>query len=352
MKPILVSMGDPNGIGPEIILKAHLCRMTIPTVVVGHFHSFLFHQQHLAHRNPVFEIPLVKISLDDLKNFNRLIEKEQSKDFIYLYDPFDDSDSFEVKFGEISGKAGKLALTSIEAAANLCKSEIGSAMVTAPIHKESLKLSGSLFKGHTDFLGHVFQATSEMILCDRRSGLKIALATVHTPLSDVANRLKIGAFKRSLRALIHFLKTDYIISQPKIAILGLNPHASDNGVIGNDETSYLKTDLEEMRNEFPSCKLEGFFPADGFFGSAQYKNYDCILALYHDSGLIPFKMLAFETGVNVTMGLPIVRTSPDHGTAFDIAGKGIASSKSFEEAILLAHELYQNRVETLKKNWS
>jgi 4-hydroxythreonine-4-phosphate dehydrogenase len=179
-----------------------------------------------------------------------------------------------------------------------------------------------------------------MMLVDERSKLRVALATVHVPLAKVSERLTAQSIEEKVRMLHDALKQEFGIPTPRIAVLGLNPHASDGGIIGNEEETMLKPTLKRLKRKF---HLEGIFAADGFFGAKMYQHYDAVLAMYHDQGLIPFKMLAFETGVNVTLGLPFVRTSPDHGTAFDIAGKGIAHDTSFISATKLALKLVQAR---------
>jgi 4-hydroxythreonine-4-phosphate dehydrogenase len=247
--------------------------------------------------------------------------------------------------GTISAAAGRVAMESIQAAAELCREEVCDALVTAPIHKEAVALAGYRDSGHTGFLGRMFGVPSPtMMFFDPVLNLKVALATIHEPLEKISGLIRKMDLDTFFSTLAHSLTTDFGIAEPRIAVLGLNPHASDGGVMGREEQEIIRPSIERLSD---IIKIEGPFPADGFFGAGSYKNYDIVVAMYHDQGLLPFKVLAFETGVNVTLGLPIVRTSPDHGTGFDIAGKGIASERSLYEATLLAIQIAQNRNQTV-----
>ncbi len=211
-------------------------------------------------------------------------------------------------------------------------------VITAPINKESIHLAGSKYAGHTEMLASLCRVPSDevmMILTSDR--LTVGLATVHIPLKQVAEHISEELLDVKIGLIHSALVNLYKISDPRIAILGLNPHASDGGVIGNEENDII-TPVIQKHLEL-GMQLHGPYPADAYFGSGKWQHSDAVIAMYHDQGLIPFKMLAFETGVNVTLGLPIIRTSPDHGTAFDIAGKNYANPRSFIEAIHLAKRL-------------
>jgi 4-hydroxythreonine-4-phosphate dehydrogenase len=271
--------------------------------------------------------------LSELKNYDR-----QS---LYILDI---SHKAKVQFGKISADAGDLAMKSIRLASELCMNQHADAIVTAPIHKEAISKAGYPFEGHTDFLAHLTKCHPQMLLADERTKLRVALATIHIPISSVAKKIISDGLESPITRLVKSLQTDFRITHPRLAVLGLNPHASDGGVIGSEEVQLLQPELNRIkikyRNQF---SVDGLFASDGFFGAKSYRDFDAVLAMYHDQGLIAFKILAFETGVNVTLGLPIVRTSPDHGTAFDIAGKGIANKQSFISATELAIKIASAR---------
>lgn len=331
---ILWTLGDANGIGPEILLKAFQALRQRPHcyVVVGSYCVMKFYAKALGMQVPMEEIE----SLEHLP-------PKQKEEPLYVLSL---SCHIKMKVGQVQADAGQLAMQAIETAATLCLQGKADAMVTAPIHKEAIQKAGYPFQGHTDFLEQLCRANghtarAQMILVDRLTQLRVALATVHVPLREVSEKLKaLGGLKPHITSLVQALEQDFGIALPKVAVLGLNPHASDGGVIGREEVEWIVPEIEALKQEFD---ISGPFAADGFFGAKQYQHFDAVLALYHDQGLIPFKMVAFETGVNVTTGLPIVRTSPDHGTAFDIAGKGIANARSFMEATLLAEDIVQAR---------
>lgn len=317
---ILLTQGDINGVGTEIILKAFpkLRRLKARFCAVGSMREFEFHRERLG-----FRVPLVEArALDELDALPRsalaVLNVEHNA---------------RTKFGQIRADAGDLAMRAVERAAKLCLEKKADAMVTAPIHKEAIAKAGWTFEGHTDFLAHLSNRNAQMLLVDERSKLRVALATVHVPLAKVSERLTAQSLEEKIRTLREALRREFAIAEPRVAVLGLNPHASDGGVIGREEEDLLKPTLKRLKRRF---RLDGPFAADGFFGAKRYRDYDATLAMYHDQALIPFKLLAFETGVNMTLGLPFARTSPDHGTAFDIAGKGVANASSFIAAAELA----------------
>ncbi len=324
---LLLTQGDLNGIGTELILKSFpkLRRFKARFCAVGSFQAFEFQCQHFK-----FPIKLAHIqSLDDL----HLLPKS-------VLPVLNIAHHAKTHFGKMRADTGDLAMKAIEQAAKLCLEQQADAIVTAPIHKEAIAKAGWKFEGHTDFLAHLSNTNVQMLLVDERSKLRVALATVHVPIAHVSERLISQGISEKVSMLHDALRRDFGIQKPRIAVLGLNPHASDGGVIGREEEDILKPMLKALKRKFA---LDGLFAADGFFGAKRYRDFDAVLAMYHDQALIPFKMLAFETGVNLTLGLPFVRTSPDHGTAFDIAGKGIANASSFICAAELALKLSLQR---------
>jgi 4-hydroxythreonine-4-phosphate dehydrogenase len=208
-----------------------------------------------------------------------------------------------------------------------------------------MKLAGFEHVGHTEYLAKEFEAIETAMTMVSDSTI-ISLASNHIPVSEIANALDKKTILRKLKVLTKSLKQDFGFENPKIAVLGLNPHAGDDGVIGDDEEKYIKPAIKEAKNN--SVLAAGPYPADGFFGNGEFKKFDAILAMYHDQGLIPFKLLSFGAGVNFTAGLPVIRTSPDHGTAYSIAGKDLANADSMRKAIYLAKDLYINRVRSMK----
>jgi len=326
---ILWTIGDINGIGPEILLKSFMKLETDEQfIVVGSFKVM----QHCA---KTLGLPVKLKKIDGIEELSAQPTGEKVLGVI------DVRKSVRLMQGKISAASGELAMLAIERATTLCLMKRADAMVTAPIHKEAISKAGYSFSGHTDYITYLCGSDfSQMMLCDRHSKLRVVLATVHIPISKVAGTLRQEGIEKSVEAMASSLAKDFGMENPRIAVLSLNPHASDGGVIGNEEELSLEPQLKKLQRKY---RVEGPFAADGFFGTAAYRHYDAVLAMYHDQGLVPFKMLAFESGVNVTMGLPIVRTSPDHGTAFDIAGKGIANETSFIEATQLACEIVRAR---------
>lgn len=249
----------------------------------------------------------------------------------------------EVTIGQPDIAASRLAFSSLEAAMkDLLDSKIN-AMVTAPINKHALReLKEFDYAGHTEYVTKsAGSPESLMMMCTEK--LKVGVATGHIPLAQVPAAISKDMIERKVAILEKSLKKDFGIQKPKIAILGLNPHAGENGVLGKEELDHIIPAIEEIKSK--GTLAFGPFASDGFFGTFAFKKYDGILAMYHDQGLIPFKTLAFEEGVNYTAGLPVIRTSPDHGTAYDIAGKDIADTTSFREAMYMAKAIAMNRVD-------
>jgi 4-hydroxythreonine-4-phosphate dehydrogenase len=326
---IVWSIGDPHGIGPEIILKSFLTfgSSTHSFIVAGSYTVLDYYRKTL-------DLP-IKLKLVDSAE-----EMTPARGGVLPVLSIAEPD--DIKPGTISAEAGRLAMESIAVAAGLCQSGVCDGLVTAPIHKEALALAGYTERGHTGFLGKIFGIPSPtMMFFDQLSELRVALATIHEPLERVPGVIRTMNLDAFLSNLAESLKTDFDLAAPRIAVLGLNPHASDGGVMGCEEQDIIRPCIERLSTRL---RVQGPFAADGFFGAGIYRNYDIVVAMYHDQGLLPFKVLAFDTGVNITLGLPIVRTSPDHGTGFNIAAKGKASPRSFREATLVAITIAQNRI--------
>lgn len=316
-----ITIGDINGIGPEIALKAlstfDLSRSTpillAPKSVVDFYLK-------LTPSNVHFKV---------VENISEI-----TKSGIYALDVFD-SQPTPIP-GGLTQESGLVAMQAIESAIGFCSSKEIDAMVTLPISKEAINLAGYKIPGHTEFLAQKTNTDSVLMMLVN-GNLRVALATVHIPISNVASSITSELIIEKASILNDSLKKDFSISEPKVAVLGLNPHAGDGGIIGTEEIKIIQPALKEL-NEL-GISVDGPFPADGFFGQKRHLSYDAILAMYHDQGLAPFKLISFGKGVNFTAGLPIIRTSPDHGTAFDIAGKGVADPSSFLQAYELAVEL-------------
>ncbi len=323
---VAISMGDLNGIGPEVTLKSlqreDLSR-SIP-IWIGSEKVFKFYSDKFD-----IQLPLKKFKADN----------SLEPGSVYLLDIDEDSD-FEITPGKTTKEAGNLAMQAVYTGIQLCMNKKAHALTTAPISKEGIHKAGYKVPGHTEFLAEKTR-TDNVVMVLASDNLRVALATIHIPLKDVRKSIKKKALQTNLRILYKSLSVDFGIEQPKIGVLGLNPHAGDGGVIGTEEIEIITPALDELSEE--EILVDGPFAADGYFGSQLYKIYDATLAMYHDQGLIPFKALSFGTGVNFTAGLPIIRTSPDHGTAFNIAGKNVADEESFRSAYQMAVEMAKNR---------
>ncbi|MGB0427612.1 MAG: 4-hydroxythreonine-4-phosphate dehydrogenase PdxA [Flavobacteriales bacterium] len=327
-----ISVGDMNGIGPEVIMKAFsdsrmldFCTPVLfcPAHIIAHY------RKTLQLKNFHFS---VCESLSDIKK----------KKFNVL--SFD-KNPIEIQEGSSQNEAGKIAFQSLDHATKALKDGTIDVLVTAPINKQNIQNEDFKFPGHTEYLSHTFDAKMPLMLMVNDQ-LKIAVATGHIAIEDVSNKLDSSLIKEKARILNRSLELDFRCPKPKLAILGLNPHAGDEGLIGKEEQDYLNQAISDLQDE--GVLAFGPFPADGFFGSGAYTNYDAVLAMYHDQGLIPFKTLSFQNGVNYTANLPFVRTSPDHGTAYDLAGKGIADANSFRKAVFQAIDIFRSRTEHLE----
>jgi 4-hydroxythreonine-4-phosphate dehydrogenase len=323
---IAISIGDPNGVGVEIILKTFqdnsLFEQCIPVV----YASVDFVQKQQALFNTQVPLGLMEIT-----------PKQGVLNIASIW-----QDTPEVAFGKQTAKAGVAAFESLQAAATAVQKGQADALVTAPINKASIKSLDFPFAGHTHYLGALWGGNALMLLA--HDALRVALVTDHIPLLKVTAAITVDLITQKTKQLSKTLEDDFGCQMPKIALLGLNPHAGDQGVIGNEDDTVLKPAIATLKKE--GVEISGPFAADGFFGQKSYRNFDAVLSCYHDQGLVGFKTLAFGQGVNITTGLPFVRTSPDHGTAFDIAGKGVASHVSFAAAVQIACTIYNNRQKT------
>ena len=329
-RPLIgISHGDINGINYEIIIKAlNDDRMNelFNCVVYGSSKMISYYQNSLN---------LPRISFNNIKR----TDKTQLNKLNILNIT---QDEIKVETGKSTTYAGKLSFIALEkAVSDLSKKHI-QALVTAPIDKHNIQSEDFNFAGHTGYLADYFKTKDYLMLLVSNT-IRIGVVTGHIPIQEVSSSISKELILSKLNVLHRSLEYDFGIRNPKIAVLGLNPHASDNGLIGKEEEEIIIPAIETAQKK--KMLVFGPYAADGFFASSNYHNFDAILAMYHDQGLIPFKTLCFEDGVNFTAGLPVVRTSPAHGTAFDIAGKNIASENSLRQAIYLAADIIQNRKE-------
>ncbi len=322
-----ISAGDINGVGLEVALKtlADERILKICTPVIYASSKVVSYHKNIA-------------GLEDL-SFQQLSSAERLKwDRINVVNCW--QDNVNITIGQLSETSGKYAKISLEQATNDLKAGYIDALVTAPINKQAMSTADFNFPGHTEYLADKFDVKESLMLMVNKD-LRVGLVTNHLPLRDVASAVTKEKVIAKLKLLNLSLKKDFGIDKPIIALLGLNPHASDGGVLGDEEQKIIRPVVIEAKKK--GLMVMGPFSADGFFGSGQYQKVDGILAMYHDQGLIPFKALSFGEGVNFTAGLPIVRTSPDHGTAFNIAGKNEADPSSFRQALFLAIDVAKNR---------
>lgn len=314
---ILLTIGDFNGIGPEIILKI----ISNPRFVSTYDLTVLSPVKVLEHYAKLLRVKLYEDS--------------------YCIIPVGD-EKIKVNPGKITDQSGFISGLAVIKGIDMCMSGDYDAIVTAPISKEALKAGGFNYTGHTSMLKD-FSRADDVCMMMSSDKFTVGMATTHPPLKDVSKLLTSKLLQSRLNICYRSLKNDFGISSPFIGVLGLNPHAGDGGVTGSEEEKVISPALKAMNKNKGYAAFNGPFPADAYFASSAYKKYDMTFAMYHDQGLIPFKMIAGMKGVNYTAGLSFVRTSPDHGTAFDIAGKNIADSKSMEEAIKLADRIFKNR---------
>lgn len=329
-----ISIGDVNGIGMEVIIKtladARIYDYCTP-IVYGHTKVASFHRRTVQVHDLNFNV------IDSAANAHH-----KKANMINCWE-----EDVKIELGLSTATGGKYAFMSLQRATDdLVAGEID-ALVTAPINKDNIQNEEFKFPGHTEYLQE--RANSpEVLMFLVSETLKVGVVTGHIPVSQIAQSLTADKIVAKLKLMNTSLKNDFWIRKPKIAVLGLNPHAGDNGLIGSEEKEIIIPALEAARDN--GIMAFGPYPADGFFANGTYMQFDAVLAMYHDQGLIPFKQISFESGVNYTAGLSFVRTSPDHGTAYDIAGKNKASEVSFREAMFEAIHIVKHRRETAELN--
>lgn len=322
-----ITIGEINGIGPEVIVKAlrdNRILASFTPIIYGTNKAISFYKKLLN---------LHEFNFQTIKTANEVQAKKINLINI-------STDDFEITPGIPTEHSGKISYKALECATqDLSEGKID-VLVTAPISKENIQKAGFQFPGHTEFLAEM-SGVKDALMILTSGDLRVALVTTHIPVAEVSKHLTKENLTDKIRSLEASLKKDFNIVKPKIAVFGLNPHAGENGKIGSEEQQVIIPAIQHLKNE--GILVFGPFAADGFFGSQARSQYDGILAMYHDQGLTAFKALAFEDGVNYTAGLPIIRTSPDHGTAFDISGKGTASEESMRSAIFQAIDIWKNR---------
>jgi len=319
-----ISIGDLNGIGSEIVLKifedSRMLDFCTP-IIFASIKTMSFVKKHYK----------IDINLNGINHINQAIMGKVNVLNCW-------KENVNITFGKEDKTIGEYAIKSLQATTALKNEEID---VTAPINKSSIQSDTFKFPGHTDYLNQELEGNSLMFMVN--GGLRVGLLTDHVPVKDVSKHITTRLIEDKVNTVHESLIKDFKINKPKIAVLGINPHTGDNGVIGNEDDKILRPALKKIKEK--GKLVFGPYAADSFFGSNNYKNFDAIIASYHDQGLIPFKTLSFGQGVNYTAGLNRVRTSPDHGTAFEIAGKGQADIGSFKEAIFTAIKIFNNRNE-------
>jgi len=322
-----ITQGDINGIGYEVILKTFaepgMLELCTP-IIYGSPKVAAYHRK----------------SLDLPTNFS-IINSASEASFNKLSIINCNDEDVKVEFSKPDNEAGKAALDALEKALSDYKEGLIDVLVTAPINKHTIQSETFSFPGHTEYIEERVGEGSKSLMILMKGDFRVALVTGHVALKDVPALVTKELIQEKLSIFNQSLKQDFGIDNPRIAVFSLNPHAGDEGLIGKEEQEIIIPALKEMTDKGMLCY--GPYPADGFMGSGNFTNFDGILAMYHDQGLTPFKTLAMEDGVNYTAGLPIIRTSPAHGTAYDIAGQGVASEDSFRQAIYVAMDVYRNR---------
>jgi len=320
-----ISIGDLNGIGGELVIKTfedkRMLEFCTP-IVYASVKTLAFFKRHFKST----------LEFHNIKNTSQAVDSKVNVVSVWHED-------VSINFGEEDLKIGSYAIKSLQAAVEDLKTDQIDVLVTAPINKHNIQSEDFKFPGHTDYLAQELEGDSLMFMVS--DDLKVGLLTDHVPVSEVSNQITAELIEKKISIIYNSLIQDFGIRKPRIAVLGINPHTGDNGVIGTEDDTVLRPTLEALKQT--GKLVYGPYSADSFFGSKNYKNFDAIVATYHDQGLIPFKTLAFGNGVNYTAGLNKVRTSPDHGTAYEIAGKGEADITSFKEAIFSGLSIFRNR---------
>lgn len=330
-KPVIgISCGDLNGIGIELIIKTisdqRILELCTPIVFASN-KVINFYKKSVPENN---------FSFQSIKDVTRVIARQ-----VNIFNCWEED--VAIFPGQLTELAGKYAVKSLIAATTALKEKKIHGLVTAPIHKKNVQSEEFNFTGHTPFLKHFFESKDVLMLMIAEN-MKVGLVTEHIPVSEVAAHITFDAIYSKLSIMKDCLVKDFGISKPKIAVLSLNPHSGDEGLIGKEEDEIIKPCIREFK-ETNNVVVMGPYSSDAFFARGQYENFDAVLAMYHDQGLIPFKSLAIGEGANYTAGLPVVRTSPDHGTAFDIAGTNKADASSFINSIFKCIDIYRSRVE-------
>ncbi|KPM30855.1 4-hydroxythreonine-4-phosphate dehydrogenase [Croceitalea dokdonensis DOKDO 023] len=322
-----ISVGDLNGIGCEVALKTFEDNRMLDfcTPVIFASNKTISHQKQTLG---------IQISFNGVPHAAKAIDGKINVVNIWKETP-------KSEFGQATEEGGTYAIRSLRAAVGSLKAGDIDVLVTAPINKNNIQAADFNFPGHTDFLAQELEGESLMFMVS--NSLRIGLLTDHIAVKDVANAITTKLVKDKIMTMMNSLKVDFGLRKPKIAMLGINPHSGDNGTIGQEDDKILKPAIAQLFDQ--GNLVYGPYSADSFFGSNTHQNFDAILAAYHDQGLIPFKTLSFGQGVNYTAGLSKVRTSPDHGTAYEIAGQGKADPRSFKEAVFAAIQIYRNREE-------
>jgi len=329
-----ITHGDLNGVGYEVILKTfaepEMCGMCVP-IIYGSPKAAIFHRKNLnlSTNFKVIDSP------DDAE--------EGSLNMIACFD-----DEVKIDLGQPSEESGKAALVSLQRAVADYKEGLIDAIVTAPINKKTIHSDAFPFSGHTEYFESEFGQQGDSLMILMNPVMRVALVTTHVALKDVVNAITQQKVEERIAQLQRSLYRDFLVSAPRIAVLGLNPHNGDEGLLGDEEEQIVAPAIKAMREKGVQCF--GPYPADGFFGSGLYKHFDGILAMYHDQGLAPFKALCADDGVNFTAGLDLIRTSPDHGTAYDIAGQGVANENSFRQAVYAAIDIANCRQQVEEAN--
>ena len=329
-----ITLGDYNGVGPEVVIKAlsdNRVLTLITPILYGSAKVISFYKKLLN---------IEELNYSQVRNKGQFALK--SINVVNCWG----EESFEINPGKASRESGKAAFVALKQASEELKEGIIDALVTAPIDKQTIHSEEFPFKGHTEFLTQFFGAPESLMFMVSNT-LRVGLITEHIPVKDIAAAITKEKLEAKLKVMDQSLRKDFGIVKPKIAVLGLNPHAGDNGLLGDEEDRVIRPVIADQKNK--GRLVYGPFPADGFFAAGTYIKYDGVLAMYHDQGLVPFKSIAFEDGVNFTAGLPVVRTSPDHGTGYGIAGKNQAHEGSMREAIYQAAEIFKQRTEPSKE---
>lgn len=320
-----ISIGDLNGIGGEVILKtfedARILEFCTP-VIFASSKVLAFLKKHFKST----------INFNDINSMNQIIHGRVNVLNCW-------KEPVRIEFGQENMEIGAYAIKSLEEATKALKNNSIDVLVTAPINKHNIQSDTFKFPGHTDYLAQELEGDSLMFMVTEQ--LRVGLLTDHVPVKDVSIHISADLIEKKINTVYESLQKDFKINRPKIAVLGINPHTGDSGVIGSEDDEVMRPTLKKIKE---AGKLVfGPYAADSFFGSNNYKNFDAVIASYHDQGLIPFKTLSFGQGVNFTAGLNKVRTSPDHGTAYEIAGKRLADESSFKEAVFTAIQIVKNR---------